>query len=201
MRLYECGLAQELKRTVIVKAKGGLFMSYNPNQQNNNQQGGFNPQNFQQYANAYDQGQGFDNMSHQDVYNHYQQAAQQIPPDQMYQAHQQYYQQMPQPQRQGLLGGLMSAFQSHGISPQQAGIQGNQPYDPSPQNLANATQYATQQPDIMSGIFGPGGALSSPLAKAALAGGLAIAAKQFLGGGGGLGGMLGGGGGGGSSSF
>lgn len=145
--------------------------------QNQGQGGGFNPQ---QYANAFDQGGNFDNMSHQDVYDHYQQAQQQVSPDQMYQAHQQYYQQMPQPQRQGLFSGLMNAFGQHGVDPQQAGVQGN---EPSPQNLANATRYATQSPDMMSSIFGKGGALGSPLAKVALAGGLAVAAKSFLGGG------------------
>ena len=168
----------------------GLFGGNDYQQQQGGQYG--NP--YQQYANAYDQGGNFEQFPHQDVYNHYQQAYQQAP-DQMYQAQHQYYQQMPQQQRQGLFGGLINAFTNNGIQPQQAGIMGN---EPSPQNLANGTRYAAQNPDIMSSIFGQGGALSSPLAKAALAGGLAIAAKQFLGGGGG-GGILGGLGGGGKT--
>ena len=146
-------------------------------------QGAQNP--FQQYANAYDQqGQaGFENLDHNELVNNYQQFAQQATPQQLYQAHQQYYEQMPQPQRQGLLSGLLGAFGQQGINPQQVGFQGQNPYQATPQNLATATQYATRNPDILSSIMGPGGALSSPLAKMALAGGLAFAAKSFLGGG------------------
>ncbi len=146
--------------------------------------GQLDPNQLQQYANTYQQNGNFDNMSHDDVYNHYQQFAQQTPPDQLYQAHQQYYQQMPQPQRQGLLDGLMNAFQQHGVSPQQAGLQGNNPYEASPNNLAAASQYAANNKDILSNVFGPGGALSSPLAKGALAGALALGASKFFGGGG-----------------
>ena len=40
-----------------------------------------------------------------------------------------------------------------------------------------------QQPDMLHQILGPGGALGNPLAKAALAGVAAMAAKQFFGGG------------------
>src|SRR5689334_3832640 len=107
---------------------------------------------FQQYANTYEQqgANGFANMDHNDIYNHYQQFAQQATPQQVYQAHQQYYEQMPQPQRQGLLSGLLGAFGQQGISPQQVGFQGQNPYQPTPQNLATATQYAAQNPDILS---------------------------------------------------
>lgn len=150
----------------------------------------FDPNAYQQYLNAYNNGGNFEQMPPQQVYNHYQQMAQQVPPDQMYQAQHQYYQQMPQEQRQGLFGSLMNAFQQNGVNPQQAGIVGN---EPSPQNLANATQYATQNPNMMQNIFGNGGILSNPIAKVALAGGLALAAKNFLGGGG-LGNIGGGGG-------
>ncbi len=154
----------------------------NPNDNNTgnmqNQGQGWGPQAYQQYSQSYNQGGNFDNYSHQNVYDHYQQAVQQTPPDQMYQAHQQYYNQMPPQQRQGLFGGLMNAFQQHGISPQQAGIQGN---EPSPDNLARASQYANQNPDILSKVFGPGGAMNSPLAKGALIGGLIFAGKQMFG--------------------
>ncbi len=145
----------------------------------NSQQTGsqFGPEVYQQYQ----QGGNYDNLSHQDVYNHYQQFAQQASPDQVYDAHQQYYQQMPQPQRQGLLGQLVNAFQQHGIAPQQLGMQ---PNDPSPQNLARANQYAAQNPDILQNVFGPSGALSSPLAKTALAGALAFGASKIFGKGG-----------------
>lgn len=159
---------------MVMNILGGALGGQNP----------FGGAPFQQYANTYEQqGQnGFENMDHNDVYNHYQQFAQQASPQQLYQAHEQYYQQMPQPQRQGLLSGLLGAFQQQGVSPQQVGFQGQNPYQPTPQNLATASQYAAQNPDILSSVMGPGGALNSPLAKMALAGGLAFAAKSFLGG-------------------
>lgn len=169
-------------------------MSFNQQDQYNQggqygQGGQFNPQVYQQYTNAYDNGGNFDQIPPEQVYNHYQQFSQQVPPEQMYQAQHQYYQQMPQQQRQGLFSHLINSFQQNGVNPQQAGIMGN---EPSPQNLANATRYATQNPNLMQSVFGQGGMLSNPLAKAALAGGLAIAAKNFLGGGGGLGNIGGG---------
>jgi hypothetical protein len=37
-----------------------------------------------------------------------------------------------------------------------------------------------QQPDVLQSLFGKGGALGNPLAKAAVAGIAAMAAKQFL---------------------
>ena len=52
-----------------------------------------------------------------------------------------------------------------------------------PGALAQAmTQAHQQQPDLLQQVLGPGGALSNPLAKAALAGVAAMAAKQIMGG-------------------
>lgn len=140
--------------------------------------GFFQSDRFQQYSNAYNQGEPYDSVSHDDVYNDYQQFARQASPQQVYDAHHQYYQQVPQQQRQGLLGGLMNAFQQHGVNPQQVGFN---PNDPSPENLARGSQYASQNPDILSQAFGPGGALNSPVAKAALIGGLIFAGNRILG--------------------
>jgi len=53
-----------------------------------------------------------------------------------------------------------------------------------PTHLAQQmAQMQQQQPDMVHQILGPGGALGNPLAKAALAGIAAMAAKQFFGGG------------------
>ena len=52
-----------------------------------------------------------------------------------------------------------------------------------PGALAQAmTQAHQRQPDLLQQVLGPGGALSNPLAKAALAGVAAMAAKQIMGG-------------------
>ena len=44
-----------------------------------------------------------------------------------------------------------------------------------------ARQASQQQPDLLQSVMGPGGALSNPLAKAALAGVAAMAASRVLG--------------------
>jgi hypothetical protein len=115
-------------------------------------------------------------VSHNEVYNHYQQYAQQAPPQQVYQAHQQAYQHLPPDQQQAIYNDVMKVLQQHGINPQQVGVQPNQP---TPQNFAKTGQYISQQPDLLHKILGPGGALSSPIAKMVLAGALAMAGNQL----------------------
>ncbi len=115
-------------------------------------------------------------VSHQQVYDHYQQYAQQAPPQQVYDAHQQAYQQLPPDQQQAIYSDVMKVLQQHGVSPQQVGVQPNQP---SPRNYAKAGQYISQQPDLLHQVLGPGGALSSPVAKMVLAGALAMAGNQL----------------------
>ena len=116
------------------------------------------------------------NYAHNDVYNHYQQFAQQAPPQQVYDAHQQAYQQFPQNQQGSIFSSVMGALSQNGVNPQQIGVQGNAP---TPQNYARASQYISQRPDLLQSVFGQGGALGSPLAKMALAGALAVAASKM----------------------
>jgi hypothetical protein len=116
------------------------------------------------------------NIPHNDVYNHYQQFAQQAPPQQVYDAHQQAYQQIPQNQRESVFNSLVGALTQNGVNPQQVGMQGNAP---TPQNFAQASQYISQRPDLLQSVFGQGGALGSPVAKMVLAGALAVAASKM----------------------
>ena len=142
-----------------------------------------NGQRAQQYANAWDQGT-YNEIPHQDAWHNYNQFAQNASPQQLQQAHQQVYEQMPSEQRGGILQNLLGGLMQHGVSPQQMGLQNSDPYTMSPADAARVTSYAQQQnPDILHQVFGPGGALSSPWAKLAIAGVAAYAAKQFLGGG------------------
>ncbi len=154
-----------------------------------------NQQMYQQHANAWDQGT-YDQIPEQQAYQSYNQFAQNASPDAFQRVHEQYYQQMPQEQRGGLLQGLMGALSQRGIDPRQAGIQNTDPYSMSPQDAARLTGYAQQQqPDVLHQIMGPGGPLGSTGAKLAVAGLAALAAKHFLSGDGSGGGSLGGGGG------
>ena len=72
---------------------------------------------------------------------------------------------------QGLLSGLMQ----RGFNPQQAGIQNTDPYSMTPQDAARLTGYAQQQPGMLQQV------MSNPVAKMAVAGVVAYAAKQMLG--------------------
>ncbi len=142
-----------------------------------------NPQMYQNYANAWDQGT-YQQIPHEQAYQNYQQFVQNAPPQAVEQMHQQYYEQMPPQQRGGLLQNILGGLAQQGISPQQAGVQNPNPYTMSPQEAAHVTTYAQQQqPDVIDQVFSPGGALGSPMAKVAVAGIAALAAKQFLGGG------------------
>ncbi len=120
------------------------------------------------------------NVPHNDIYNHYQQFVQQAGPQQVYEAHQQAYQQLPQNQQQSLFSSVVGAQTQQGVDPQDAGMQGT---SPTPHNYAQANQYISQSPDLMQSVFGQNGVLNSPIAKMALAGALAVASNKFSGGG------------------
>jgi len=147
-----------------------------------------NQQMYQQYANAWDQGT-YGQLPEQEARQNYRQLVQNGPPELVEQAHQQYYAQMPQQQRGGLMQSLLGALIQKGLNPQQAGVSSYDPYNMSPRDAARLTSYAQQRdPDILHQIMGPGGPLGSTGAKLAVAGIAAVAAKQILGGGG-LGGL------------
>src|SRR5579859_2767118 len=143
-----------------------------------------NQQMYQQYANAWDQGD-YSQLPEHEVRRNYGQFIQNAPPQMVEQAHQQYYEQMNPQQRGGLFQHLLNALTQRGFNPMQAGIQNTDPYSMSPSEEARLTSYAQQQhPDLLHQIMGPGGPLGSTGAKLAVAGIAAFAAKQLLGGGG-----------------
>jgi len=130
-----------------------------------------NQQMYQQYAQAYDSG-NYEQIDPNQAYGHVQQFMQNAPPETQQQVYQQYFQQMPAEQRQQFAQQM----------PQQYAMDPN-----NPQMMAQGFhQAAQQQPDILHQILGPGGALSNPLAKVAVAGLAAVAAKHLLSGQGGL---------------
>jgi hypothetical protein len=153
--------------------KGKTMWPFDPN----------NQQMYQQYANHWDQGT-YAQIPDQEAYQNYRQFVQNAPPPMVQQAHEHYYQQMPQEQRGGLMQGLLGGLMQRGITPQHMGIQNTDPSRMSPQDAARVTGYAQQQqPDLLHQIMGPGGPLGSTGAKLAAAGIAAFAAKQILGGG------------------
>jgi len=67
------------------------------------------------------------------------------------------------------------------------------PADYDPRQLGGMMRQAQQQqPDLLQGMLGQGGALSNPMAKMAMAGVAAIAAQRLMGNSQGGGGLLGG---------
>ena len=138
-------------------------------------------QMYQHYANAWDQGT-YGQLPEQEVRQNYRQFVQNAPPEIVEQAHQQYYTQMPQQQRGSLMQGLLGALTQQGYNPEFAGISSYDPYNMSVRDAARLTSYAQQRnPDILYQIMGPGGPLGSTGAKLAVAGIVALAAKQILG--------------------
>jgi len=147
------------------------------------------------FVNRYQQGHPSEGYDNQEVLQRYGQIAPQLPSQDYQQAAEAAFQRMsPQEreqfaqhvqqqvqQQQGGGGGLLGNI--FGGSPSQYR---------DPGALAQATtQLQQQQPDILSGLLGSGGALGSPVAKAALAGIAAMAAQKYLsGGGGGLGSII-----------
>ncbi len=130
-------------------------------------------QMYQNYANSWDQG-SYHQLPNQEVQQNYQQFVQNAPPNMVQQVHEQYFQQMPPQQRGNLMQGLLSGLMQRGFNPQQAGIQNTDPYGMSPQDAARVMGYA-QQPGMLQQLMG------NPVAKMAIAGVVAYAAKQMLG--------------------
>src|SRR5437588_6943420 len=92
-------------------------------------------QMYQQYSNAWDQG-NYGQLPEQEVRQNYNQFVQNAPPEMVEQAHQQYYEQMPQQQRGSLMQGLLGVLTQQGYPPQQAGISTSDPYNMSPRDAA-----------------------------------------------------------------
>ena len=125
---------------------------------------------------SFEQGR-HDDVSDQQVHESYTQVASQLPQDQYVLAAEQAMSRLSPEQRQQLAQQLQTQAQQQGYSlptgPQT-------PTDPA--GLANAMgQVHAEQPNMLQQMFAPGGTFSSPIAKAALLGITAMAAKQLAG--------------------
>jgi hypothetical protein len=141
--------------------------------------GGGTPDNYQQRAQQYQQGAQGGNLgglSDQDVAQRYQRTVQYAPPDVLEQAHAEAFNRLPPEQQPFQYPGFNNPQQGYG--PQQMGQM--------------ARQAQQQQPDLLQQVLGPGGALSNPLAKMAMAGVAAAVAGKLMGAPGSGGGLLGG---------
>lgn len=147
-----------------------------------NMLGGQQRAEYQDFVNRYDQGHPAQGYDGQEVLNRYQQIAPQLPPQQYQQAALASLNRLSPQERAQLGQYLLQQAQQQGVS-----VPGLPTASPTnyqdPTALAGAMTQLHQQPDLLHSLFSPGGALSNPLAKAALAGVAAMAAKQVFGGG------------------
>lgn len=147
---------------------------------------GGNPDNYEQRAQRYNTGytnNQYDNIDDADVRDRYQRTLEYAPPDVLEQAHAEAFSRLSPQQRAEVL----QRFQEANNDPTQP-FQSDQftggPQDTDPRVMGRiARQAAQQQPDLLQQVLGPGGVLSNPLAKAALAGVAAMAAQRMMGGG------------------
>lgn len=158
--------------------------------------GGGTPDNYeqraQQYQQCYQGGQGqYADMDPNEVADRYQRTVQYAPPEVVQQAHEEAFGRMPLDQRQQVVDQFRQAHNDPNQAfqyPQMSG--GASDYNPA-QMGGMVRQAQRQQPDLLQGMLGQGGALSNPLAKIAMAGVAAIAAQKMLGNSQGGGGLLG----------
>jgi hypothetical protein len=123
---------------------------------------------------AFEQGQ-HDQVPDEQVQQGYSQVAASLPQDQYVQAAQQALSRLTPEQRQQLAQELQSQAQQHGVN-----VPAIQQPPTDPGGLASAMgQVHAEQPNILQQMFAPGGTFSSPIAKAALLGITAFAAKQL----------------------
>jgi hypothetical protein len=162
--------------------------------------GGGTPDDYErrarQYHEGYQGGQGqYADMDPQEVSDRYQRTVQHAPPEVVQQAHEEAFGRLPLDQRRQLAEQFRRAHDDPSQPfqyPQMSGGQGD--YEPA-QLGGMVRQAQRQQPDLLQGMLGQGGALGNPMAKMAMAGVAAIAAQKLLGGqqgGGLLGNILGG---------
>ncbi len=155
--------------------------------------GGQQASELQGFVQRYEQGAPSEGYSDQEVVNRYQQVAPQLQQDQYVQAAEQAFNRLSPQQRQEFGQLLQQQAQSQGVGlPMQPQ---NQQQFQEPGFLAQMTgQLHQQQPgllgQLLGGNSGGGSLLSSPVAKAALAGVAAMAVKNMMGGGGRAGSFL-----------
>ena len=144
-------------------------------------------QDYQDFANRYDQGPPHEGYSDQEVLDRYNQVAPQLPPDLYQQSAQEAFGRMTPQERQEFARYLQQRSQQQGLKFPDFNQDGIDDRYQDPQKLAQVTsRMEQQQPGILGQLLGGGGGggagsmLDNPLAKAALAGVAAIAVKKMM---------------------
>ena len=147
--------------------------------------GGPQRQEYQDFVNRYDQGAPYEGISDQEAMTRYGQMATRLPPDMYQQSAEEAFARMSPQERMEFAQHLRARARQQNVSfaDLDQGEQDERFQDP--RALAQVTsQMHQQQPDLLGKLLGgqSGTMLDNPLAKAALAGVTAMAAKRLLGG-------------------
>lgn len=159
--------------------------------------GGQQRQEFQEFANRYDQGPPYQGFSGQEAYQRYQQVAPQLPPDVYEDAARESFSRMSPQDRQQFGQLLRQQSQQQGVNFPDLNHDGIDDRMQDPNYLAQVTgRMHQQQPGLLGQLLGGGqqqslgggggmgDMLNNPLAKAALGGIAAMAVKRMMSGGG-----------------
>ncbi len=152
--------------------------------------GGQQRQDYQDFVNRYEQGHPSEGYSGQEVAQRYQQVAPQLPSEDYSQAAQEAFSRLSPEERAQFAQQLQQQASQQNVDIQ--GLNRANPQDfRDPGALAQVvTNLHQQQPGLLGQLFGGGGGfggqqgsdpLSSPIARAALAGIAAMAVRRFLG--------------------
>ena len=154
--------------------------------------GGQQRQQYQDFANRYDQGAPWDGISDREAYDRYQQVAPNLPPQMYQESAQEAFARLSPQQRMQLGQYLQQQAQQQGMGGfQDLNRDGVDDRLQDSGYLAQATsRMEQQQPGILGQLLGGGGGmgggmggqgmLESPIAKAALAGIAAMAVKKMM---------------------
>ena len=167
--------------------------------------GGQQRQEFDDFANRYDQGAPWDGISDDEAVNRYQQVAPQLPPDVYQRSAQESFSRLAPDQRMQLGRYIQQQAPQYGVQFPDDDMNGQDDRLQDPAYLAQMTgRIHQQQPGLLGQILGGGGGsglgglggalggalggggagggmLSNPIAKAALGGIAAMAVKQMTG--------------------
>lgn len=152
--------------------------------------GGGQQQEYDDFANRYQQGAPWDGISDQEASSRYSQIAPQVPPDVYQRSAQESFSRLSPQQRLELGQYIQRQAPQYGVNFPDADRNGQDDRLQDPGYLAQMTgQIHQQQPGLLGQILGGatgggggGGMLSSPIAKAALGGIAAMAFKNMMGG-------------------
>ena len=148
--------------------------------------GGQNRQQCQDFVNRYDTGAPWDGISDQEAYSRYQQVAPQLSPQMYQESAQEAFSRLTPQQRLQLGQHLQQQTRQQGYNVPDLNRDGIDDRLQDPAYLAQATgQLQQQQPGILGDLLGGGGGggqgmLQSPIAKAALGGIAAMAARKMM---------------------